>query len=132
MHEVEEKLVEIAVNELQIPPQKILIDEEGEERHVYFYNSRLAKRLLKLISDEDKVFKVRNEFAASYLAGMFDAGGGIGRSGMHIGGLTPADEVMMANLGIHTRGGSIMNLSSFIGLVNGKSILVGLNAAKYQ
>jgi hypothetical protein len=124
LEELEKKFIEIAMKEFEIEPNRILIEEVDGKRHIYFFHSRVAKRLNEIIGKEDKVFKVKNTFSSNYLAGMFDAAGGFGKESMYIRDLKPVDEVMLANLGIHTRGGNIMNISSFVSSIKGHSVLL--------
>ena len=121
--EIEQRFIEIAVKELGIIPAKILIEEKGTARHVFFYHSRVAKQLREIIERENYIFKTKNDFARNYVAGMFDAAGHVHREGLKITGLKPRDEIMLSNLGVHSGRGRILNPSALIGLIKGKSIV---------
>ena len=124
--EIEQKFIEITVNELQIPPNRIIIRNLGESmRHVYFYHSRVFKRLKEVINSSEKIFKRKNLFAASYIAGIFDASGHIDNKGLYIRRISPREAILLQNLDIYTIGGRIKNPSAFLMLVRGSSILAG-------
>ncbi len=124
LDEVEQRFVQIAIKDFGILPQKVLIEQAGERRRIFFYHSRIMKQLNEIATHEERIFRERNALSASYLAGIFDAAGSLRKNGAYINGLTPKDEVMLANLGIHTRDQRILNVSSFIELVNGSSYLL--------
>ncbi len=129
--EIEQKFIEITVNELEIPPNRIIIRNLGESmRHVYFYHSRVFKRLREVINSSEKIFKRKNLFAASYLAGIFDASGHIDSKGLYIKRISPREAILMQNLDIYTKGGRITNPGAFLMLVRGTSILAGQAAIK--
>ncbi len=122
--EIAQRFAEIAVKELKVLPSKILVEERDGRRLVYFYHSRVARQLEEIRSREDKLFKAPTEFSINYLAGIVDASGRFSKQGIYIDGLTPQDEVMLANLGIHTRNGRVSNISTLLELVKGKSVIV--------
>ena len=122
MGDVEERFVKSALKDFKIEPNKILIEEKDGLRHVHFYHSRVARQLSELREREDKIFKAQNELSKSYVAGMLDSSGRLSTSGIAIKGLKPIDEVMLANLGIHTRNGRIMNISTLLAFVHGVSL----------
>lgn len=124
LEELEQRFIEIAIKEFKIEPNKIIIEELGSIRRIYFYHSRVARQLAEIRSREDKLFKVRNEFSMSYVAGILDAAGRFSKQGIYIDQLTPQDEVMLANLGIHTRNGRVSNISSLIELTKRYSTLI--------
>jgi hypothetical protein len=117
--ELQQKFVEIAVKKLGVLPNKIIMDDSG----VGFYHSRVAKRLQDIIDRETYVFKEVNVLSRNYLAGMFDISGHY-RGAVEIRHVTPKDAFMLENLGVHTRGDSIMNVSLFVSLIKGYSILL--------
>ena len=123
--EIELRFVEAAIKEFKIEPTKVVIEEKKDgRRKVYFYHSRIARQLAEIRSREEKLFRVPNEFSCNYLAGMFDSTGGFSKTGVHLNILTPQDEVMLANLGIHTRNGRISNISTFVALIGRYSYLL--------
>lgn len=123
---IELRFIEIAVKELMVDPKKVVIDEQEDgRRKVYFYHSRIARQLAEIQSREDRLFRTPNEFSSSYVAGMADSSGRFSKSGIYIDNLTPQDEVMLANLGVHTRNSRISNISALLKLLKGKSVLFG-------
>ena len=121
--ELKDRFVEIALKELGIDPSKIILDREGISAG--FYHSRVAKQLANIVSREIYVFKTANGFSRNYVAGMFDISGHIKDGRVQIRHVTPKDAIMLDNLGVHTRGDSIMNIGAFIGLIKGVSIMEG-------
>ncbi|MDE1762127.1 MAG: hypothetical protein KGH59_01950 [Candidatus Micrarchaeota archaeon] len=124
LDDVIEMFVEVALK-LGVDTKKIVIEDVEGVRHVYFYNSKIAKHARELIGKETKVFRHRNQFAGSYLAGMFDAGGRKRGGRLSISGMTPSDRLMLDALGIRTRDSTIVNASAFLSLVKGHSALLG-------
>lgn len=120
--ELQQRFVEIAVNDLGIIPSKILLGRDGDN-DAGFYHSRVAKQLLDIANRETYVFKVVNDLSRSYLAGMFDIAGHY-RSSVEIRHVSPKDAMMLENLGIHTRGDRVMNVGRFISLLKGHSIVL--------
>ena len=79
---------------------KLLIDEEK----AYFYHTAYRKFFQSIEEEQLERFKYLNEYAASYLAGMFDAAGEITDKG--IVGLKKAnrnDEMLLIRLGFGAR-----------------------------
>jgi hypothetical protein len=75
----------------------------GDEK-VYFYHTAYRKFFQQVESEELDRFKYINEYAANYLAGIFDASGDIDERG--VVSLTKAsrqDEMMLLRLGFMTR-----------------------------
>jgi hypothetical protein len=122
--EIEQRFIEIAVKDFGIEPQRILIQEVGEHRHVFFYHSRVSKQLKDIVSRETHMFKKKDNLSSSYVAGMFDGAGHVTRTTITINPLSPSDVFMLENLGVHTKGNAIMNISSFIALIKGYSLLL--------
>ena len=124
--EIEEKFVELCIKELAVQPNRLIIDDEGEERHVYFYHSRIYKRIHEIIGKQVRMFRWTNEFSGSYVAGMFDCAGYLHGNSLSIRGITSADAVMLEQLGIRTDGNRIKNITKFIALIKGYSVLLDL------
>ncbi len=120
--ELQQRFIEIAVNDLGIPPSKIILGRESEIS-AGFYHSRVAKQLQDIINRETFVFKTSNGLSRSYLAGMFDIAGHYIKS-VEIHHVNPKDALMLENLGIHTKGDKIMNISKFIALIKDFSIII--------
>ncbi len=124
IQEIEEKFAELCIKELAVPPNRLIIDDEGEERHIYFYHSRIYKRLHEVIDNQVRRFRWTNEFSGNYVAGMFDCAGYLHGNSLSIRGITSADAVMLEQLGIRTEGNRIKNITKFIALIKGYSIML--------
>ena len=75
----------------------------GEDK-VYFYHSAYRKFFQEVEKDQLERFKYLNEYAANYLAGMFDATGSIdGRGIVSFGKTNKRDEIMLLRLGFQTK-----------------------------
>lgn len=111
-----EKFVETAIK-LGMAPNKILIEDYEGIKHAYFFNSKLAKQAREAVERETKIFKYKNEFSGNYLAGMFDSSGKMVKGRVIIKGLSANDQLMLQNLGVHTKGSDIMNVSVFLELI---------------
>ncbi len=123
--ELELRFIEMAIKEFKVEPTKIIIEEkEDGKRKVYFYHSRVARQLAEIRQREDKLFRIPNEFSSNYIAGMLDSMGRFSKNGIYFDGLTPQDEVMLANLGVHTRYGRVSNISTLIGLAMKQSLIL--------
>jgi hypothetical protein len=82
------------------PPGKLLT---GEDK-VYFYHTAYRKFFQEVEKDQLERFKYLNEYAANYLAGMFDATGHIDERGLvSIGNASKGDEMMLLRLGFGTK-----------------------------
>lgn len=128
--ELEERFAELAIKLFEVDPTRILVAENGGKHSIYFYNSRIAKRLAEIRSKADKLFRSQNDLSRNYLAGMFDSMGRISCSGgVFMNGLQPVDEVFLANMGIHTKSGRIINISSLITLISGTSVLADMHSS---
>lgn len=125
LESLEQRFIEIAIKELGIEPNRIVIrDAGGGMRHILFYHSRIAKRLREIVDKSDRIFKRRNELAGAYVAGMFDAAGHKDARGLYIKKIEPKDAVLLQNLEIYTRGNRITNAGSFMELARGFSLLL--------
>jgi hypothetical protein len=75
----------------------------GEDK-VYFYHTAYRKFFQQIEGEELERFKYLNEYAANYLAGMFDASGAIDERGVvSLGQASKADEMMLLRLGFVTK-----------------------------
>ncbi len=120
---IEEEFIELCIKYLLIPPNRILIEEKGNARHIYFYHSQIYRRLKEINDKKARIFTRENELSRSYIAGLFDAAGHIGRNGITIKGMDPSDELILDRLGVHTMHGRILNIRLFITLLKGYSVL---------
>jgi hypothetical protein len=75
----------------------------GDEK-VYFYHTAYRKFFQEVEKEELERFKYLNEYAANFLAGMFDGAGGVDERGVvYLGKVTRQDEMMLLRLGFQTR-----------------------------
>lgn len=75
----------------------------GDGDSVYFYNTAYRKFFQKVLDEEEERFKYKNDYSASFLAGLFDAVGGIGADGtVHFRRITQADAMVLYRLGFNT------------------------------
>ncbi len=123
-----ERFIKIVLKEFDIAPDRIQIQEEGSEHQAYFYNTKLKKLLDKALERKDKTFAYKNAYAASYLAGIFDAKGWKNEKGMFIKGLKHDDAILMERLGFHTRRKGMLtrltNPSEFVNFIKQHSSLL--------
>ncbi len=123
--EMLERFIRIAVTDLGVGANKIMLDDEGAS----FYNSRLKRLFDRALERRTKTFKYLNDYSGSYLAGLFDCIGGFDRKGMFIRNLEAHDALLMENLGVHLKHqGSkayIMNENAFAGLISKHSSTLG-------
>lgn len=81
-------------------PEKMLTDENK----VYFYHTAYRKFFQEVEKEQLERFKYLNEYAASYLAGLFDAVGDIDSAGIvSIARTNREDEMMLLRLGFVTK-----------------------------
>lgn len=79
---------------------KILI----EENKVYFYHTAYRKFFQQIEKEQLERFKYLNEYAANYLAGLFDAVGSVDERGLiSLGGMNREDKIMLLRLGFATK-----------------------------
>lgn len=80
-------------------PGKVLSGEYS----VYFYHTAYRKFFQKVLDEEEERFKYKNEYSASFFAGLFDAVGEIGADGtVSFGKCKKTDEMVMYRLGFNT------------------------------
>ncbi|MBU0591704.1 LAGLIDADG family homing endonuclease [Candidatus Micrarchaeota archaeon] len=85
----------------QLTTSNKLLSEEGK---VYFYHTAYRKFFQEVEKDQLERFKYLNEYAASYIAGMFDAAGDIDEKGIvFLTNATKQDEIMLLRLGFQSR-----------------------------
>jgi len=77
---------------------------QSTEERVYFYHTAYRKFFQQVEGEQLERFKYLNEYAANYLAGMFDASGHVDERGVvSLGGANKKDEMMLLRLGFQTR-----------------------------
>jgi hypothetical protein len=75
-----------------------------DENKVYFYHSAYRKFFQQIEKEQLERFKYLNEYAANYLAGLFDAVGEVDERGIvSLGGMNRQDQMMLLRLGFGTR-----------------------------
>ncbi len=78
-----------------------LLTEHGR---VFFYHSSYRKFFQQIEKEQLERFKYLNEYAANYLAGLFDASGTIDEKGIvSIGNLSYQDQMLLLRLGFILR-----------------------------
>ncbi len=100
--EVIAKFVKIAIDEFEVEPNKILFEQRGRAQRAYFYNSKLKKLLDNALERKSVTFKYKNDYAAGYVAGLFDIDGGKDGRGLFIKDYDDTDFLLIENLGFHT------------------------------
>ena len=117
-----EKLQEVFVAEamktLGISADKFQVGEN----EVFFYHSAYRKFFQDTVKRELEVFKWRNEYSASYLAGLFDSNGGVSETGkLFLARFSRSDTLILERLNFRVLKKSKMlffaNPMDFIGFV---------------
>jgi len=81
-------------------PDKLL----NQEDRVYFYHSAYRKFFQDIEKEQLERFRYLNEYAASYLSGMFDSAGGIDERGVvYLAKANRQDEMLLIRLGFGAR-----------------------------
>jgi hypothetical protein len=119
-----EKFVKIAIGELGVEANKIMLNESGAA----FYNSRLRKLFDRALERRRNTFKYLNDYSGNYVAGLFDCNGGMDRKGLFIRKIDVHDGLVLEDLGVHTRvQGSksyIMNENALVALIKEHSLVL--------
>jgi hypothetical protein len=113
--DVIERFVRIALSELGIEAPKIIVTEEEGLKQAMFFHSA-AKRLMKKALDErEHIFKYKNDYAGSYLAGLFDARGHGSKKGIMTGVRDMTDVIILTRLGFRvSRAGKVQNANDYL------------------
>lgn len=81
-------------------PDKLLTDG----KRIYFYHTAYKKFFKEVEGEQLERFKYLNEYAANYLAGLFDAVGEIDENGVvSLSKLNREDELMLLRLGFNAK-----------------------------
>ncbi len=89
-----------AISQGLVTSDKILT---GEDK-VYFYHSAYRKFFQEVEKNQLERFKYLNDYAANYLAGMFDAVGSIDEHGVvSFSKMNKEDEILLLRLGFNTK-----------------------------
>ena len=97
--EIRETFLREVMDTLKIPPEKIQLHES----EVFFYHSAYRKYFEETEKNEVDVFKKRNKYSASYIAGMFDSCGGVEGDTPYFARASYKDQMFMELLGMRTR-----------------------------
>ena len=98
--EVLEEFSREVIEKQLTPPNKLLTGIDS----VYFYHTAYRKFFQEIEKEQLDRFKYLNEYAANYLAGMFDAAGEIDQRGIvSLHRVTAQDEMMLLRLGFMTK-----------------------------
>ena len=115
------KFVKIAIDEFEVEPNKVLVEQSGDTQRAYFYNSKLKKLLDNALERKSVTFKYKNDYAAGYLAGLFDIYGGEDGRGLFIKNYDDTDFLLIENLGFHTMAHGnklyVKNARTFLGFI---------------
>jgi hypothetical protein len=114
--EVIERFVRMALGEFGIDPQKIVVTEtEDGLKKVLFYHSTAKRLMMRALDEREHIFKYKNEYAASYLAGLFDARGHGSPRGIIAGVRDMVDIIIMTRLGFRvSRAGRVQNANDYL------------------
>jgi|GEM_PF-342363 len=107
------KLLASSPKEPEEPREEAKEEPEGEKPEedplapeissVYFYHTSYRKFFQKVLEDELERFQYRNEYSASFLAGLFDAVGLISEDGkIYFTKCTQKDEMLLYRLGFNS------------------------------
>ncbi|MEM2138069.1 MAG: hypothetical protein QW568_03195 [Candidatus Anstonellaceae archaeon] len=104
--EVCETFLKLCLDEKLCQPDKVKYEEDAIDK-CYFYNTALRAWLDSEMEKRDERLKYKNEFAANYFAGVFDAKGGwgdavTGQKMPYIVG-DRVDEVVLLRLGFRVK-----------------------------
>lgn len=120
---VEERFVEYAVR-LGVLPNKMVVAYEGSFVTAYFYHSRIARTVHELMGMRASLAGKRNGLAEAFIAGTFDANGHVLPDTISIRGLQSSDVLLLERMGIHTSGSRVRNISTFLALIKGMSVML--------
>ncbi len=102
-HELCEVFLKACLDEKLAQPGRVKFLEDGAMAKCFFYNSSVRAWLDSEMEKREERLRFKNEFAASYFAGLFDARGGFARNGILflIGDRT--DEIVLLRLGFRAK-----------------------------
>lgn len=122
--EIAERFVKYALR-LGVDPTKIVIEEKESFKSLFFYHSKLAKKIREVMKERTTLPRKSIDLAAAFVAGSFDANGHITSTTITMRRLERSDELLLELLGIHNVGSRILNISSFMSLIKNQSVLSG-------
>jgi len=116
---------------LGVQPQKMMIEQQENYTHIYFYHSKLSRMIREILDMREGLQKKGIDLAVAYAAGLFDSSGHVANGKVYIRRMEKRDELLLEFIGVHTSGGRIVNPKHFLELISGMSFLAkGLLAKK--
>lgn len=116
--DVIERFVKIAMGSFNIEPSKLLSSEDEGLKKILFYNSAAKRLMLDAIKDRERIFKYKNDYSASYFAGIYDSRGILDGKIVYLGRLDIVDIVILERLGFHMAGrGRVRNSKEFMDFI---------------
>ncbi len=100
--ELVQNFTQMAVDDLGVEPNRIILEGAGSVTTVKFYNSGVRKLFEKTLQRKAAVFKYRNAYSASYIAALYDCKGGRDSHGTYIDGIKTDTIIVLERLGFHT------------------------------
>ena len=129
-YEVIERFARIALDTLGMDPRKIMISEEMNSKKALFYNSIAKKLMAKAMGERERIFKYKNEYSGSYLAGLFDARGKGSSKGIWCGTRDMVDIIVLERLGFMVnRDGKVRNANDYLAFI--KPYSASLNGERH-
>lgn len=123
---IEQHFISICLKELGIEPNRILINEDGGIRHIFFYHSKLKRQLKQIMDNQNKLFRLPTNETRSYIAGIFDGSGYTKDGYLFIHKISRSDELLLESLTVHIKGTKILSIKTFLSIIKGYSILVNV------
>jgi hypothetical protein len=123
-YEIEERFIKYAIA-LGVDTKKIMIEDRGGSRHVYFFHSKIARMIREIMNERSTLQHKKGGMAVAFLAGTFDANGHVANGVLSFRRLDKGDELLLELMGIHSVNSRIMNIRGFIPLIKKDSILAG-------
>ncbi len=129
--EILEKFIEIAINELSIKPDKIIINKKENKIIAFSYNSKIKNFFISILETRDYTFKYFNDYSSNYFAGLFDSKGYIENNHLYFKSIDLNDQMILEKFKIHLRKTTnnsykIISQNLFIILVKQNSVKINL------
>ena len=100
-NEVLEKFIQIAINNLNIKPEKIIINKKESRITAFSYNSKIKIFFNQILGKRDNVFKYINDYSSNYFAGLFDNNGFISNNDLYFKNIDMNDQLILEKFNIH-------------------------------
>lgn len=108
---------------LGVDPRKILMEEKGTFKHIYYYHSKLSRMIREVLKERAQLARKNRELAIAFIAGTFDANGHVIGNKVTIRRLEKGDELLLELMGVHTVNAKILNIGDFFRLIKSESTL---------